>query len=101
MNTFGAKVDFKVHSSNDIQYCLVQCQKVVTEEQLIRIASFIRSNSLQQVFNSVDQKIWVVALKTEQMDQLRRFGGIKLVGGINIDPKKLLGMLKPVVVDKS
>ncbi len=100
MNAFGAKVDIKVSSSKDIQYCLVLCHNNISQEALGKIAAFVNQNSHQLVFKSADQRMWVVALKAADSDRLRQFRGIKLVGGININAAKLLKTLQPVVKEK-
>ena len=99
MDTFGAEITIKKNAT-DVQYCIVLCHNSIDEDDLSRVKTFINRQNLQVVFSSAESMMWVVAMKTGDIEILKRYNGIKHVGGVNIDAKKMLNILKPVVTEK-
>ena len=98
MNYFDAKISTTKTQSGDIQYFAVICHADASEEQLLNVRNFIIHHSLRILFKSPTNQMWIVALRTEEGNYLQKLKGIKLVGGVNIDSKRLLEATQPIII---
>ncbi len=101
MSYFDAKINMTNAQPSDIQYFVVHCYPYASEEQLLNIKSFIVRHSLQVIFKSPTNHVWIAALKTENGNHLKKLKGIKLVGGININSGKFMEATQPIVITQN